>query len=580
MFVAALSVFVGAAGALALAAPAATASSSQITTYAATVTIPVPPASNYAGAGGGDGWAVALTSTAVYNVFHHSGTLNVACHLQKDASPCFAGAVKLITDGSGHNFSTSGQPGLFLDQGNGHLFVYATRANDATAGVVCIDTTKSATFCGFTALTSVGAAPFGSWSGITNPVTVGTKWYAFNSVQGFGVGNDKNVMMCFDQATLKACSGQPFAVKVGSGTVTSGTSPSTPIGAIGNQIIVPISTSGHGAALACFNPTVAGGTCGGSWPATAPAGYVNSHGAPFPLLTKAGAITGFCVPDGTDECFGLDGHSVGTPPHLATTVNASYVWNGTAVVIGPRVFVPTGNTDAVQCYDYSASASCAGYPKHFVNLGLLYTVNPDPARSTCLWVNSDDGTQQIQNFDAFNPAQSCGKGPIRVLASSVVVPQEVCTPTTYTSLQVTDPARSKYTSGSVEFADAAGNEIPGIPKQPLDNTGTASLAGLNLNTATGLPQFLVTLTGAATQTSSVTVKLVWTATYDPVCVQGTTTAVVPTNTTVTTAAAPTTVVAELPRTGSANGGIALIGVSALGLGIALSLVRRRGSRTA
>ena len=184
MLGAALSAFVGVAGAIALAAPSATVATSQITTYTATVVIPVPPASNYAGAGGGDGWAVALTSTAVYNVFHHNRTLNVACHLQKDASPCFSGAVKTITDGSGNDFSTSGQPGLFLDQANGHLFVFATRTSDLTGGVVCIDTTKAAAFCGFTALTPAGASPFSSFSSITNPVTVGTKWYAFNTVTG------------------------------------------------------------------------------------------------------------------------------------------------------------------------------------------------------------------------------------------------------------------------------------------------------------------------------------------------------------------------------------------------------------
>jgi hypothetical protein len=59
------------------------------TTYSATQTIPVPPASTYAGSGGGDGWAVALTPSAVYNVFHHDYSLQVACHFQSDASPCW-----------------------------------------------------------------------------------------------------------------------------------------------------------------------------------------------------------------------------------------------------------------------------------------------------------------------------------------------------------------------------------------------------------------------------------------------------------------------------------------------------------
>jgi len=59
-------------------------------TYSHEQTIPVPPASSYAGGGGGDGWAVAMTPTAVYNVFHHNSQLQVACHLQSDASACWA----------------------------------------------------------------------------------------------------------------------------------------------------------------------------------------------------------------------------------------------------------------------------------------------------------------------------------------------------------------------------------------------------------------------------------------------------------------------------------------------------------
>ena len=102
---------------------------------------------------------MALSSTAVYNVFHHNSVLNVACHLQKDASACWSPAYKTITDGSGNNFATSGQPGVWLDQSNGHLFVFATRSSNATGGVVCIDTTKSGAFCGFTALTPTARRP-------------------------------------------------------------------------------------------------------------------------------------------------------------------------------------------------------------------------------------------------------------------------------------------------------------------------------------------------------------------------------------------------------------------------------------
>jgi hypothetical protein len=91
-------------------------------------------------------------------------------------------------------------------------------------------------------------------------------------------------------------------------------------------------------------------------------------------------------------------------------------------------------------------------------------------------------------------------------------------PATYTSLQVLSPARNTYASGVVAFQDGDANPIPGIPNQALDGTGSTSLTGLHLNTANGLPQFLITLNGSSAQPHSVSVKLTWTATYDPSCV--------------------------------------------------------------
>src|SRR5690242_4409063 len=64
------------------------AGAASTTTYTGTQTIPVPPESSYSGSAGGDGWAVALSSTEVFNVFHHDSSLVVACHLQSDASEC------------------------------------------------------------------------------------------------------------------------------------------------------------------------------------------------------------------------------------------------------------------------------------------------------------------------------------------------------------------------------------------------------------------------------------------------------------------------------------------------------------
>ncbi len=509
---------------------AATAAGATVT-YSATETIPVPPASAYAGSAGGDGWGIALSNTDVYNVFHHQSTLEVACHLQSNASDCWS--PETITDTSGNNFATSGQPGLWLNSGSGDLYVYATRVSDSTAGVVCIDTTLAETnpdpFCGFTALSAVGDAPLVSGiSGVSDPVLVGTSWYAFNYVNGTPTGT-QDKLLCFDVQTQSACGLQPFSVALGAGAVSDLGFPSPSIAVFSNQIVVPISFGNFASSeIACFDAASAG-PCAGSWPVSTTAnGYPessnagNGGGAPFALLSSGGSTTGLCIAVSGDPCWSLSGSTVTSPPGLASVVLPNAGWDGTSLTLGPRVYVPDGNfsgSDAVACFDYSTGASCTNFPKTFSNLALLYTVNPDPQRPTCIWVNSDYGADQIQNFDAYTGA-ACGQGPIRVLASSLVAPTQLCIPTTYTSIQVLSPPPGSYTTGTVAFEDGDGNPIAGIPTENLDPTGTAGLSGLNLNTAQGLPQFLITLNGASGTPTSVQVKLTWAGVADPSCIPG------------------------------------------------------------
>jgi hypothetical protein len=512
-----------------LSATAASASA-ELITYRATETIPVPPASNFAGEGGGDGWAVALSPTAVYNVFHHDGELRVACHFQANAEKCFE-SEQITEPGSGNKFSTSGHPGLFLDQHTGKLYVYVTRPSDGTAGVVCIDTTIAEKnpdpFCGFTALTGAGEAPDPGYSAVSTPMLVGSHWYAFNFVSGKEHVGDQNALMCFDVSTDAACAGQPYTVALGSGTIGSGL-PGPSTAAIGSDLIIPLLIGGQ-ERLACFDDTTQS-TCAGSWPVSLPGGtfYVDDNGAPFPLLNNTGKLTGVCIPTGTDECFNLEGASTPTPAELPKAIGGTAIWDGASVQLGPRVYVPNGDTDQVDCFDYSTGKSCVNFPRTMKELGLLYTVNADPQRPSCIWVNSDDGKHQIQNFDAYT-GEACGQGSIRVLASQFVVPQPQCTPAAYISLQVLKPAPSGYEGGQVAFDDADGNAI-GLPERALDGTGTASLEGLELNTPLGLPQFLFTLNGLKEALGAVEVQLTWVANYDPICTGENTTVVTSTPT--------------------------------------------------
>jgi hypothetical protein len=528
-----LFLLVGAGGALA---------DSGTTSYSATQTVSVPPVSTFPGSsGGGDGWAVALSDTQVFNVFHHNTVLGVECHNQADGSTCWPNDPTFITDGSGNQFLTSGQPGIYLDQTQGKLYVYAERAVDGTAGVVCVDVsnpTADPTFCGFTPLTNVGEASLGAYfSSISSPMHVGNKLYSFNYYSGAGVTGTENTLMCFDLTTDAACAGQPYTVDLGlSSNAVVGTSwPAPTTVAIDGKLFIPMLDSTGNQTLACWDPAT-GTNCAGSWPISlnSSGATVGSYGGPFPMLDGTGNEIGLCLPAGNDSCFDFTGASATTPVNLPSALSggSSVVWNGGGVIVGPRVYIPQWDTD-VTCFDFSTGDTCAGFPKYFNGLGLLYTVNPDPQRPTCLWVNSDNGSDQIQNFDAFG-GNGCGSGPIRVLVSQFVVPQQACFPTTYQSLQITDPPASAYQSGAtVSFEDGDGNPIADAQNLPIQPDGTVDLSGIaDLNGPLGLPQFLVSLTPTTgTSISSVTVKLSWTATYNTACDTGSQT---PTPTPVTT----------------------------------------------
>lgn len=517
------------------------------TTYSATQTVPVPPASNFAGSAGGDGWALAFSSTQVFNVLHHNDYLEFACHNQSDAQACYM--PEKITDTNGNGFASGGQPGMHFDANTGKLYVFGTRTSDNTGGVVCIDTTAAPTntdpFCGFTALTAVGDATTSSGdSSIGDPQLIGNHWYAFNFYDNSGVTGTKNTLLCFDVSTDAPCAGQPFTVNIGAGNTSLASGfPPPPEAAIGHRLIIPIpvQTTANGSIdeLACFDDSTQT-DCTGSWPVNigSEGSYIGAHGAPFPLMDGTGAIQGFCLPTGTDPCYGLDGSTATTPANMPNVILGTDRWGGPGLVLGPRVYIPDGENYlppdandpneslAVRCFDYSTGDSCTNFPHRVPNLGLLYTVNRDPQRPTCIWVNADNGDDQIQNFDAYTGGP-CGQGDVRVLASQFVVPQPQCTPASYVSLQITSPAPSTYSGGTVTFNDNDGNPIPGAADRSLDATGTVDLTGLNLNTPTGLPQFIISLNGVSGSPGQIVVKLTWEANYDTSCTGGGVSAVPP-----------------------------------------------------
>jgi hypothetical protein len=510
-------------------------------TYTHTQTIPVPPASNYAGVGGGDGWGISLSSSSVYNVFHHSSQVTVACHRQSDASQCWPS--KTVQDGGGNSFNSAAQSGTYLDQATGRLFIVGRRASDQTMGIICFDTVAAegagSPFCGYTPLTGAGDAAQPSQS---SPLVTGGRLYTFNPQNATGDAGATNRMLCFDLAAQAACAGQPYSVGI-SGTVSTGAFPAPAATLLAGKAYVPLRVDGT-VAVHCFDTTT-NAPCGGSWPQPAPGIDPQNVGAAFPVLSASGTPTGFCLPEGPGSpCFTLAGAALTVPAALDAALPRSSGWNGPAVTIGPRAYYASNeeqgsSTDRITCWDYLAGAACQNFPKTPTGAGYIYTVNPDPQRPDCLWINADYGQAQIQNFDAFSGG-ACGTGAIRVISSAFVAPLAQCAPTKYLALRLVDPIRSAYASGTMTIADASGTPLPG-PPLTLDGSGTASLEAVPIDPAVGLPQFIIALTGAPAQQQAVTVELSWRADYDAACATpGTLAAADPTPTPAPTqSAAPT-----------------------------------------
>ncbi len=506
-----------------------------------------------------------MTPTAVYNVFHHAGSTQLACHFQKDGGPCWGAgheAIRVYEQAVGAtavDYTAAGQPGLYLDQPSGKLYMFTTRSSDHTAGVLCMDTkavdpalnpqfdpanTKGfnpdgrVAFCGFTPLSAPGEGMnSGGYNVLGAPAQVGSRWFTFNWFNGEPPTGTMNKLLCFDLSTFAACANQPYPLaNIGTGVVSVNT-PGPSAVAVGSKVIVPLSIGGS-EVLACFDTTAADPTntdqtsCGAGWPTSisqvARFFATGSYGAPYPMLSGSGVPTGVCLPTGSDPCWDLSGGLVSPAlPNMTSAIHASQVWNGQAVVIGPRVYVPNRN-DGIECYDYSTQANCVAkdadgkvvftFPKYpgASPTTEWYTVNVDPQRPNCLWVNSDH--REIANFDAFTGG-ACGQGPIRVVTSSIVGSAPQCFPSQFSSLRIDSPSRSAYSDGSVVFADASGNALPGATPIALDGNGTADLSSLQLSTGQALPQFLITLRQGdqVVRPDSVTVTVTWQGTFDPSC---------------------------------------------------------------
>lgn len=472
--------------------PAASAQSGPQASYSNTDTIPIPPASSYRGSGGGDGWDIALDGERVYNVFHHQSDLVIACHSQADGSTC---GNHVIRESSGGGFYGSSHPSLHYNAATKKAWTITTRRSDGSVGAVCISLSEPGkpTFCGYSVLTaSASGDPDPAWYGVSNSTQVGNRLYSFNYVRNTAPRSEgANSLVCFDVNVELPCTGSPFTPNFDGKPLSYLDYTIPPISSIDNKVLYRYSSQDYNV-LDCFSPA-SGSRCGGVWPVTL-AVRLGDSGTPYPTLSRTGQADGLCMPGEASQCFRLDGTRLDGPQAQSTSVlRKNSIWNGPTTQLGTRIYQPNGNSDQVECWDFATGAVCAGFPLAPSGLGLIYTVNRDPNRATCLWINSDYGPAQIQNFDAYTGGPCAAGNSTRFDVGRFFENRsQECMPSQYRRLAINKPTLPEGVNASISGYRPGGAEVPSLSRKSIGGDNSFDLSGMRIGELGGeLPHFVI-----------------------------------------------------------------------------------------
>lgn len=489
------------------------------------VTIPAPPAAAFAGTSGGDGFDVSLVNGRIYNVFHHgASTFTVACLDESTGVKCIDSSTaqsvwpKTLTDATYGSVGSPGQSWTFVNPDKTRLYGWAQKSG-VHGGMMCMrldvpDNTADHS-CGYTVLTEY-VAPDTSTVSETSTVSQwssqdwGSNARVGDKVYSHYPSNDgtKMFLACFDLSTGAQCANAPFILSDLTGVSRTGARTM----AIGTRVYTSASVTGGVKKLTCWDTTTSAECeANNSWPVTITNTYVAT-----PIVDTNGDVNGICSLAGAlTVCFDhLTGASITTPAVLASsTFNASSWWGATTLV-GTRLIIPDQGVK-VHCIDFGVSPAelCADSPFIPQNLGLLYSATQDPLRAGCMWLNADNGTSQIQNFDAYTMQPGCS-GTQRVSTTQFIPDLPNCPIISWLSFQVVDPAT--WTSASISVTTAGGAPLTGGANIALTPGQVVNLSGVDVASVPN-PTFSLAFTGATIAPTGVVTKFKFVTDGSPAC---------------------------------------------------------------
>ncbi|MEY4311942.1 MAG: hypothetical protein RLZZ571_712, partial [Actinomycetota bacterium] len=202
-------------------------------------------------------------------------------------------------------------------------------------------------------------------------------------------------------------------------------------------------------------------TCEGAWPR----GNQNASSW-MPVLNQNEEIALICSIGQFVSCLDAEtGEDATTPDHLSAlyTYDGLPAFIGTSLMFGKKVVTLIAGGEgsplgAAICFDYSTETPTNCGAIELPDTSFIYSLDRDPNRPTCVWVNADGGSAQITNFDVLTMEQGCS-GSLRTSLVQISTKADACDVTEWDSVKITSP--SQWTSATITVRDENGDVLPG-----------------------------------------------------------------------------------------------------------------------
>ncbi|WP_184840566.1 DUF7617 domain-containing protein [Allocatelliglobosispora scoriae] len=336
----------------------------------------LPPVQTQPTPTGGDGFTAYVYrgpdgEVEAWNTYHHlyHAAPKVVCTNLLTNSPCAGGpwprplntAVGPLGAGFTGDIQSTLAPQYVTDPAYPGKLFYAA-VTTTSVGVGCLDMPNRAN-CGYVPLTAFGGSP-SAVNGMAGFVAVDGKMYGVDTT---------GKVLCLTIASLTPCAGQPYtAVVPGNNDNPGGANYLGSLTLAGGKVFASSSPSGGPVRLGCFDPATTAACTGWATPKTVgPAGSYSY--AAFTSYGTDGSERGACAPVVTGGppvvgCFAIDGTPIAAPGGFGSVANGALTFNPETVT------APNGHLQSyfpfwggslaggTGCWDWTASAVCAGFP--------------------------------------------------------------------------------------------------------------------------------------------------------------------------------------------------------------------------